>query len=233
MKFEQGYWFPDSETHFIDYLKSMGEYQQNPKLILDIVVKDWRQVIDIGGHVGTWARWFSKKTADLHVFEPIDTNFECLSKNLDGTGAKLYNLAVSDKIRPVTLWLPDKYTNTGVASSRPESGWREIQKDAVSIDSLDLAPTVIKIDIQGGELAALEGAASTIAKSRPVLCWERSHEDPNGPVISELLQSWNYNTVAVIKEDVISVPSEQVLDDSQKSALLEFKQRYPKIKLTI
>jgi FkbM family methyltransferase len=49
----------------------------------------------------------------------------------------------------------------------------------ITVDSLNLSPRVVKMDLQGLELAALQGMAQTLARSRPVLMIEigERHED--------------------------------------------------------
>lgn len=49
----------------------------------------------------------------------------------------------------------------------------------VTVDSLNFSPRVVKMDLQGLELAALRGMAQTLARSRPVLMIEigEHHED--------------------------------------------------------
>ncbi|WP_425993153.1 FkbM family methyltransferase [Brevundimonas sp. TWP2-3-2] len=46
----------------------------------------------------------------------------------------------------------------------------------ITIDSLNLVPGVIKIDVQGFEMQALRGMAETIRRHRPVILLELGHE---------------------------------------------------------
>lgn len=54
-----------------------------------------------------------------------------------------------------------------------------LQIPMVTVDSLSLAPRVVKMDLQGLEMAALSGMVQTLARSRPVLMIEigEHHED--------------------------------------------------------
>lgn len=47
----------------------------------------------------------------------------------------------------------------------------------VTLDSLELAPAIIKIDVQGWEHEVLEGAKATISRARPVVMLERSDNE--------------------------------------------------------
>lgn len=49
--------------------------------------------------------------------------------------------------------------------------------DIVRLDDLDLAPSFIKLDVQGYELSVLEGGESTLQRFRPILLVEESDDD--------------------------------------------------------
>lgn len=58
------------------------------------------------------------------------------------------------------------------ATGQTEFSIQESQMQIVTLDSLALTPTIIKLDVQGYELAALEGARETLARARPILMIE-------------------------------------------------------------
>lgn len=205
MKFSNDFWFPDSETHFIEYLNSFGEYQPKPKNELEKIVKDWSCVIDIGSHVGTWAVWFAKRAKVVHCFEPINTNFDCLVKNLENfENCYVYPYAVSNTSEMIKMYKPVKLSNTGTYSPNPMEGWEEINVRSIRIDDLNLTPTVIKLDIQGGELEALRGAENTIRIYRPVICCEESTDKKdNVRDIEKFMDAIGYRKVFKHKEDAI------------------------------
>jgi FkbM family methyltransferase len=59
----------------------------------------------------------------------------------------------------------------GIALSFPRQAaqitYREVSTPVVSVDDLDIAPALVKVDIQGNELAMLAGAMRTIERHRP------------------------------------------------------------------
>ena len=224
MKYEHGFYWPKTETHFIEYLNATkdGEYQSVPKIALDIAVNSWDCVLDIGAHVGTWSRWFAKRAKHVHSFEPVKTNFACLQKNLEEyNNCTLYNNAISDTNQYITLWKPTDLSNTGTFSSVPLSGWEELRYKALKIDDLKLEPTVIKIDIQGGEYPALKGSVRTIENNKPVICWENSKDNPDKENIYNLLTELGYRAVFQFKEDAIWVHCSYELTQEQQDKLIE------------
>lgn len=222
MKYEHGFYWPKTETHFIEYLNKNGggEYQAVPKIALDIAVNDWNCVLDIGAHVGTWSRWFAKRAKQVHSFEPVKSNFNCLQKNLEEfNNCTMYNNAVSNESKYITMWKPNNLSNTGTFSSVPLPGWEELRYNALAIDTLNLAPTVIKIDIQGGEYPALKGAKETIKKHKPVICWENSRENTDKEDIYDFLTDLGYRGIFQYKEDAIWVHSSYQLTQDQQDKL--------------
>jgi len=218
MKYAHGFYWPKTEQHFIDYLdaKGGGEYQSVPKEALDIVVTNWSCVVDIGAHVGTWSKWFAKRADTVHSFEPVKTNYSCLVKNLEEfTNCTLYNSAVSDEDKYITMWKPSDLANTGQFSSVAIEGWEELRYKAFAIDSLNLSPSVIKIDIQGGEYPALKGGVQTIKKHHPVICWENSRDNQDRENIYNFLTDLGYRSVFQFKEDAVWVPSDFQLTELQ------------------
>jgi FkbM family methyltransferase len=63
-----------------------------------------------------------------------------------------------------------------------------IEAPLVTIDELELEPTVIKIDVEGFELPALQGASDTIQRLHPILMIENN----NFFGFARLLRTWGY-----------------------------------------
>jgi FkbM family methyltransferase len=66
-------------------------------------------------------------------------------------------------------------SNLGFASRIDKQGDKNVQM--VTIDSLDIKPSVIKLHIEGSELSALQGAKKTIEKCRPILMVLADHHE--------------------------------------------------------
>jgi FkbM family methyltransferase len=83
------------------------------------------------------------------------------------------------------------------------------QVQMVTIDSLQLPRLdFFKLDIEGMEIEALEGAADTVARCRPVMLIEQIKTD--GVALKKLLGSWGYQTYA-LGMNTLAVPANDAL----------------------
>jgi len=137
-------------------------------------VKNFRAALDIGAHVGTWSIGMSKRFESVYAFEPMETNFEYLLKNIKGI----------ENIHPIKFAVGDKYIDVLMGNGKENSGQSHIiPKDTrayndvnsismITIDEwLPIACDVdlMKIDVEGYELGVLKGAKETIAKHSPII----------------------------------------------------------------
>lgn len=127
------------------------------------------EYVDGGAHFGTVIHDFLRAAPNgyrqIHAFEPDLVNVKLLFKNLPEDQARItvYDEALSDSIETV------RFNNgLGYASRRNEHGALEVK--TTTLDSIQqLAPTIIKLHIEGDELRALNGAKGVICKYRPIL----------------------------------------------------------------
>lgn len=86
-----------------------------------------------------------------------------------------------------------------------EFGVTEIKVRLVSIDSLQLKPTLVKIDAEGHEFDVLSGMSLTIASTRPLFLLEGGNTRDE---VSQFMASRDYS-FATVKSDVLELTSEQ------------------------
>ncbi len=137
-------------------------------------------IIDGGGYCGETAAWFLENGAkEVHLFEPLEFHHTLIEQNISNEikvgKVVVNNKGLSDKEESLT------FNENGAGSRISENGTLTI--NCVSIDDYctehSLAPTLIKMDIEGAELKALIGAKNTIMKHRPKLaiCLYHKKED--------------------------------------------------------
>lgn len=161
-------------------------------LVLYFLLKDDHVAIDVGANNGAYCYFFKeiKKADRVLAFEPLPNLYKKLRiwfKNVE-----LFNLALSNKKEKAKIHIP--LINNKLYESRAklddlkeenENGYKEIE---INIDMLDAVCQkekvqrldIIKIDIEGHELKAIEGALDTIRRFKPYLLVEiesRHHEN--------------------------------------------------------
>lgn len=137
--------------------------------------------IDAGANIGNHANFFAKRFDRVEAFEPHPRTFQLLSLNA-APNVACHQLALGDEAG--TARLHDNPGNAGGASLSGEGEAFDV--DVVTLDSLVLAPSFLKIDVEGHEIAVLKGAAETLRKYRPVIVFEQLPAEFDGdetPVI--------------------------------------------------
>lgn len=138
-------------------------------------------VIDVGAHVGTWTQQLVEHSQEVWAIEPVHT--ELLKQNIENCSAHPERVRVFDLVlstaanQPVTLWRAQTNSGDSGIDLGPGQDRTAIERHT---DTLDLlwhregcpAVTGIKIDVQGHELAVLQGARELLERDGPVLCLE-------------------------------------------------------------
>ena len=129
------------------------------------LVKPGDSVLDIGGNIGFYASLLSTRVGSegkVYSFEPDVVNFKHLKKNTASfRNVQLFNNAVSDKKEVIKIYT-SKLLNVD-HRTYPVNNYDQVHEiNAVSIDGLIADKVIdhvdlIKIDIQGYELAAFTG----------------------------------------------------------------------------
>jgi FkbM family methyltransferase len=146
--------------------------------------------LDVGANVGYWSRFLLERVGPLgsvHAFEPDPLSVVVLRRNLTDSRAHVVDSAVGAK--PGTTILYSDPTQSGLNSTLPFHADRQYSIPMISIDEYVSRHKIdrvafIKIDVQGGELAVLEGAERTLNRDTPCvyLEWTHSYDSTTGRV---------------------------------------------------
>ena len=174
MKIVNGWAFPLADGFMSSRIGVNGEYQKSHLDAALKLVRGWKVAVDGGAHVGTWSKLMVQRFSSVVSFEPSVDTFECLVHNMQGiTNASLRNQALGKAPGMVEMTLEGferaiMLKNTGARFTK-EGGTTE----RVTLDSLELpALDFLKLDVEGGEVDALEGARRTLKEFHPVVLFE-------------------------------------------------------------
>lgn len=156
------------------------------------LAKGCRRFLDCGGYTGDTVAEVIRREGEIEacaVFEPDGKNYSRMVERLNALKGKigqrwLYPCAVAGE---VALRFFSNGTGSGALAG---SGNHMVQ--AVTLDQTvpDFHPTYIKMDIEGAELAALNGARRIITQDRPDLAICVYHAVNHIWDIPLLLNSW-------------------------------------------
>lgn len=141
-------------------------------------------VLDCGAYTGNTALYFSQKVGAagrVYSFEAMPQTFKLLTDNVKSLGLQnVYceQYALSDKTEDIY------FTDSPSPGSRKLNSNDGIKVRGIAIDDFAAANTLnevnfIKMDIEGSEAAALQGAKNTIRKFKPdlAICVYHKHDD--------------------------------------------------------
>ncbi len=209
MKIVHGFAFPDADRQMANELTADGGYQATHLAAALTYVTDWSVAIDGGAHVGTWTRILSRRFARVLAVEPSADTFEALLTNLQHfacTNVDAVQAALGAAAGVVSMQVDSRAAALGNTGARYVEAGGAIPLR--TIDSLDL-PTLgfLKLDVEGSEYAALQGALATLTRCHPVVLyenkylWKRYGVPRDGP--ATLLTRAGYHVRTTVSKDEI------------------------------
>ncbi len=175
--------YPKNEVFRSLFVK--GIYDPNLVVVINALLPAKGVFLDIGSNMGYCSLLMSKAVGEdgrVFAIEPSERDFLRLVDNVNLnrlSNVNVYRLAVSDKIGKVNISIaPEERSalNT-LGTSFSNKGIEKVQTEEVDSTTLDMFVEeeeldridVIKMDIEGSELKALNGARNTIEQHRPAL----------------------------------------------------------------
>jgi FkbM family methyltransferase len=166
---------------------NFGAYEPRDSAMMLRLAAGARTIFDIGANIGWYTLAFAKAVpgAAIHAFEPLPPTFRHLQENLalnGAAGVTAHNFGLAD--RPGELVFYFDPAGSGSASAANITGGAAVREIRCPVETVDgfaartgLAPDFVKCDVEGAELAVLQGATGTLRRARPV-------------VFAEMLRKW-------------------------------------------
>jgi len=170
--------------------QNAGGYEPETAALIDVLVGDKATFYDIGCNWGYFALFIAARSGfggHVHAIEPMPGTYADVSGLVAGAGLEgritCHNVALSDAPGEGVMAIPGDL-QSGLARLQPARS----DGSTVALRTLDgmieqdglPPPDVIKIDVEGHEEAALEGAARCLQDHKPMLIFE-SWTEPQTP----------------------------------------------------
>ncbi len=170
-----GIFFVDGEhdTKILRSFAEEGSHQREDIEMLYRFISSDSVVVDIGAHIGTFTVPFAKVARKVYSIEPMPSTFSLLKRNLEANvivNVIALNCAVSDKQETL---IADETPNRAGTMFFPKG--KGVSVPAKTLDEIvpqNEKVALIKIDVEGMELAVLRGGAGIIRAHRPVIFFE-------------------------------------------------------------
>ena len=214
MKFIEGWYLPDGEKHFSNYLievknsKFPREYQKQQRENSIKFVDSFNTAIDIGACVGFWTRDLCRVFKRIICFEPYKNSSDCLIENLkEFNNYELYNVALSNQSGKGDLLISKDGIGSNSLNDFALKNDYTIRVEKKRLDDYGFRNVdYIKIDVQFYELFVLKGAYQTLKDNNPLLCIEcaRRNKEELAYVkkINQFLTKLNYKIVGGVGKEL-------------------------------
>jgi FkbM family methyltransferase len=174
----------------------LGTYEAAKQKRVIQAIKKGDTVFDIGANAGIYTLLFSEcvgKDGKVHAFEPLPDNLTYLQRHVGSNrlqNVSIHALAVASRSGKVRF----AYTDSRYTSHIDADG--DLEVDTIALDDFlsedgKTAPTVMKIDVEGGELGVLNGARQLLATVPPII-FLATHGNEAHTACCHLLRAFGY-----------------------------------------
>ena len=184
------------KSKHVSHAHLRGTYERALLDAIDRVVKPGMVCYDVGASIGYISLLMARRAKQVYAFEPAPHAISEIERH--AAANKFSNISivrqpVSDSIREVTFQLTDAAYGSAIGSG--DSRWKSMTFNTTSLDifaeSHEL-PDVIKMDIEGEEGRALDGARRVLTEKRPLLICE-IHNNAQAVHVGRVLEECEYD----------------------------------------
>lgn len=201
----------DIRDEVLRHIYFSGIYEDVESFIFFRLLQPGMTVLDVGANIGQYTMLASTAvgpTGHVHSFEPVEINYQRLSRNVQRNklqNVQLNRVATWHEATTLRFQLPaDSMNNNGsfhVSSAMPENTLsyeaKAIRLDDYVREQAINRVDVIKMDVEGAEAHTLRGAAATLERDSPIILMEVNREalemlGSGTKSLMALLNSWGY-----------------------------------------
>ncbi|MGE4259226.1 MAG: FkbM family methyltransferase [Candidatus Babeliales bacterium] len=197
-----GFYWPDYDVHCGPaVIKHVGDLEEALSL-----VGNFDTAIQAGGNCGVFPVHLAQHFDMVYTFEPHPDNFYCLNLNTQGIDNIVKSQMALGNGKILGMGIHHVNDNAGAHYMIPDGDVTMIAIDSLNLDNVGL----IQLDIEGGELGALQGAENTIKKCWPVIMVEekghgQKYYNIEIGAVEKYLFEMGYKRVKKINRDYIFI----------------------------
>lgn len=186
-------WIAGASTHGC----WLGTYEREAQRLFAEHIQPGDVVYDVGANVGFFTLLAAKLAKEVYAFEPLPRNLEFLREHVrlnDAWNVHVLPLAISDRAGTARFAAAE---NPAMGGLSDRGG---VAVETATLDALRAtlpAPSFIKMDIEGGEYAALSGAMTLLGQDAPKILLS-AHGYEQHRRCSELLQAAGYRLETLV-----------------------------------
>ncbi|MFD3498456.1 FkbM family methyltransferase [Streptomyces sp. NPDC058678] len=171
-------------------------------------------IADVGAHVGYFSliAALANPNAKVHAFEPVDQVHARLSVNVRSNNVqnvKLYQAGVSSSAgwADISVRFSGNLLSTGstLEHAAADAQLKRIQLMPLDEVFADTRLDLVKIDVEGHEMAVLQGARQVLKRDRPTVMLEALRDAPLDTLLAEF-DPLGYDSHWVTEHDGTLVP---------------------------
>lgn len=177
--------------------------------------------VDVGAWYGPWTRSMSRRAREVVAFE-ANPNVAAVLRKTAPANAVVHQVAISDQDgATVELGVSGGRGREGRSSVEPQLhvGAERIAVPTRRLDSYGLEDVrLIKVDVEGHELAVLQGARGVLERAHPVLVVELDVRHGNIAPVMQFMADLGYRASVLSHRGWVEARTEE-LEDRQQAAL--------------
>ena len=172
-----------SDDDYLEHIRS--GFEPHMVKLFRTIASGSEVILNIGANIGCTAILFGELSKRVYAFEPSQTTFAFLKKNILASGLHnifIQNIGLGSKSGEYPLTFAPSYRAGGFISNLTQaSAGHMIERIVIRkmddiVRSLNLSSIdFIKVDVEGFEGHVLRGATQTLALYRPVVLLELNH----------------------------------------------------------
>ena len=148
-----------------------GCYDYPITRLIETLIAPGMVFFDVGANAGFLSLVASAKCEQVFAFEPLPSNVKRIARNIEINALRnvtVVDKAVGDREGSATLYVPES-DNSGLASLNSSVGGKSIEVGLITLDGFVRERglkrvDVMKIDIEGAEVMAFEGAKELLSR---------------------------------------------------------------------